>query len=157
MPSRRTLEWFSTIAHAQNVTSGGQANVSLLSLMDVSVVKGSTITRIILQFILQAQTAATLGRLNYGIVLVSQDAAAAGAFPDADITADQADWLVRGQETVLASDANDGSQLVRVYRDLRAQRVIRSADDELHFIIDQNASGMNTVFDLFTRVLVRLP
>ena len=157
MPSRRALEWFSTLADAQSVTSGSQSNNSLLSLMDTSVTKGATITRIILQLVIHLGSTAVNSRLKYGIVIVSEDAAAANAFPDADVSSDQADWLVRGAEMLRVSDANDGSQFVRVFRDLRAQRILRSADDQLHFIIDQDSSGITATYELFTRVLVRLP
>ena len=157
MPSRRSLRWFSTFADAQTVTAGGQSNNSLLSLVDSADMKGATITRMIVQLVLASGAADQIGRVKWGIVVVSEDAAVAAAFPEADFASDQADWLVRGAELVRQSDVDDGSQHVRVFRDLRAQRVIRSADDQLHFIIDKDSTTGTVNYDLFTRVLLRMP
>ena len=152
---KRTLEWFTTHARAQTVTSGGQTANSMLAL-DPLLRKGATITRIIMQLTLQGLSTGLVGICDWGIVVLNGDAVIAQAFPDADVSSDRADWLARGQESVVTSVVSDGSQLVRVFRDLRAQRVIRSEEDELHFIMDQNTSGMTVQYDLFSRILVRL-
>ena len=157
MPSGRTLRWFQTHADAQTVSSGGQSDNEVLQALGVDLRRNATITRIILSLTIRALTIDTLCRLKYGIVSVSEDAATANAFPDADAALDLADWLWRGASVIQMSDLQDGSQYVRVEADLRAQRVLRGATDETHFIIDQDSSGATTGYDLYSRILVRLP
>jgi len=157
MPSNRSLAWFTTIANAQTVTTGGQSANALLTNLDLELHKGATVTRMIVQLFLLANTIDILGRIQWGIVLVNRDAADVVVFPDPGVANDRADWLVRGAESLLMSDINDGSQAVRVSRDLRAQRMLRDRQATLQFVIDQGASGMTVTYDLFVRVLIRLP
>ena len=130
--------------------------MQVLSALATDLRKGATVTRIILELSLAANAIDIVARTKWGIVSISEDAATAAAFPDADAALDLADWLIRGASVIVSSDVNDGSQFVRVSRDYRAQRVLRGATDETHFIID-NASGVQVNFDLWTRILVRLP
>ena len=156
--ANRALQWFTSISDAQTVTSGGQSANELLAGLSDTLRKGSTITRIIMQLVLHAGTVdTTFGRVKYGIVLMNQDAVSAGAFPDADVATDNVDWLVRGAEVVSATSLTDSSQFVSVFRDLRAQRMLRTGQELLEFIIDQSTSGQVIGYDLFTRILVRLP
>ena len=157
MPTQRQLRWFQTHADAQNVTSGGQSANQLLSALTVDQRKGATITRILMHLVLEAQAIDTSGLVKYGICSMSEDAVTASAFPDADAALDLTDWLIRGAAVIRMSDTDDGAQLVRIEKDFRAQRVLRGATDETHFIIDQNTSGMSIVYHLYTRILVRLP
>ena len=158
MPQRaREVRWFQTHADAQTVTSGGQANVEVLQALSVDQRKGATVTRIILELVLGVAQIDTKCNLKWGIVSLTEDANTAGAFPDADAALDLADWLVRGASIIKMSDVDDGSQFVRVSKDYRAQRILRGATDETHFIIDQNTSGATVNWDLWTRILVKLP
>ena len=157
MPSGRTLRWFQTHADAQTVTSGGQSANELLSALTVDQRKGATITRMILQLWFRADTIDSICRVKWGIVSISEDANTASAFPDADSALDLADWLIRGAEVVLTSDVNDGSQAVRVFRDVRSQRILRGATDQTHFVVDQATSGTSVTYDVYSRILVLLP
>ena len=156
MPNSRPMEWFTTLADGQTVTSGGQSNNELLVQLAESIRKGSTITRILLQLVIHPATVNTICRLKWGMVLVNEDAASGGTFPDADQSTDRADWLARGAELVSVTDLFNGQQYARVDRDLRAQRVIRADTDEFHFIIDQDSSGATVNYSVWTRVLIRL-
>ena len=153
---RRQTEWFDTNADAQTLTTGSQSNNELLSQMVTDEVKGSTITRILMQLTLRAGTVDTVGLVKWGIVVVNGDAAAADAFPDADVASDRADWMAKGAELVVMSSLTQSHQVLRIARDLRAARIMRSEEDELHFIIDQNSSGMTINYDLWTHILVKL-
>ena len=153
----RPLRWFTTLADAQTVTSGGQSQNELLQNLSVDQRRNSTITRIILQLVLANATIDKKGGVKWGITNISEDAFTAGAFPDADVALDDTDWLVRGAEVVAMSDLQDGSQMVRVFRDIGTSRILHGASDQTHFIIDQNTSATTINYDLFTRILVRLP
>ena len=111
----------------------------------------------ILYLMLRPQATNVLGSVKFGIVSVTEDAATADAFPDADIAGDEADWLFRGAAHALMSSVNEGHQLTRVHADIGTSRVLHGATDETHFIIDQDSSGMTITYALFARVLVRLP
>ena len=153
----RALEWYTTLLGSQSVVNGGQANSSLLDNLPAGLIKGSTITRIIMRLVIRPNVVNTLCFLSFGIVLMTDEAVSASGFPDADVAADQADWIMRSRESASLVNLNDNSQWSRVAFDLRAQRVIRSANDTLQFIIDQHTSGITCTYDLFTRVLVRHP
>ena len=100
----RQLRWFQTHADGQSVTSGGQSNNELLTTLGKDIRRGSTITRMILYLMLRPQSTNTLGSVKFGVVSVTEDAATANAFPDADIAGDEADWLYRGAAHALMSN-----------------------------------------------------
>ncbi len=155
MPGR-TLKWSTAIHDAQTIAASGQNAHPLLGNLS-GTRKGATITRMLINITLGAAAVDILARLKWGVVIVNNDAALASAFPDADDSADDADWLMRDAAVVVMSDVSDGSQLVRMKYDLRAQRIIRSDQDDLRFVIDRDSPVVTTNYNLFTRVLVRLP
>ena len=155
MASRRPFLWYTSIALAQTVASGGQSNNALLSLLDSGAARGSTITRVIVKLYARSPVN-TFQTFHYGLVVVSEDAATAGAFPDTDVASDQANWYVRGFGLASATSTLDHSQYTLIEHDLRGQRILRSADDAFHFVIDQGASGSALTYDLFARVLLKL-
>jgi len=92
----------------------------------------------------------------WGLALVNADAAAALAFPDADVEGDNIRWLVRDFALNRMSNINDNSQVVMRTYDLRAQALFRSDQEELHLVVDQGAGG-GAVFHVMTRILLRVP
>ena len=152
----RAFQWFTRTTQDNSLASGGQECLNLLTNMNTGVMKSSTITRIVLRLYTRADTVAQQTFASYGVVLVNADAAAASAFPDADIDTDNVAWLVRGMHLNSADSLPDASQFQRSDYDLRAQRVLRSAQEELHFIIDQGSGG-GIFYSVHARVLMRLP
>ena len=151
----RELKWSTTIDNDNALASGSQTNIALLSNLDAANRRGSTITRIILRVTMYTDTVTTDGFLAFGIILLNNDAVAAGAFPDPNDAADNADWIMRDVLTTRMQSVSDGSQAARGNYDLRAQRLTRSAQDILHMVV--NADGVGLEFHVYARILVRLP
>jgi len=152
----RTLKWFTRIVQDGTVPASGQTCVDVLRNVEEANRKGLTITRIIMDFVTLADAVAERTECFWGIVLVNSDAAAADVFPDPATEADNVAWLGRGMHVNGTSDLLDSSNYSRTRIDLRAQRVTRSAQEELHLIIDQSSGG-GIVFNVHLRVLCRLP
>jgi len=153
----RTLKWFTTITQPVNLATGGQTNFNLLATLDSANTKGATITRIVLKIGANAPTTGAQGALTYGITTLAQEAVVAGAFPDTDVGADQVDWLVRGMLIVQGVSANGTESFDIDRHDLRAQRVLRDVQRQLHFILDASSISGGISFFFIARVLVRLP
>jgi len=154
----RAFKWATRRVVTQAVASANQVCVDLLPALNFeeALKKGSTVTRIIAQVWSRPDTINQETELSFGIAIVNSDAAAANAFPDADIEGDNVAWFLRGMHVNRVSNLNDRSQWSYSSYDLRAQRVMRSAQEELHFIFDQSSGGGIELF-LWTRVLMRLP
>jgi len=154
----RGFRWVTRIDDSQAVSSGGQTCIDLLVPYTVLVdnLKGHTITRIIMRIILEPDTTDQITSTHYGIAVVNADAAAANAFPDADIEGDNVAWLMRDFSVNRMTSLTDSSQVADRSYDIRAQRLLRSDQDELHLIVD-TSSGGGMIFRMMTRVLLRLP
>ncbi len=155
----RPVQWYSTIMPLTSLASAGQITVSLLSVATVPLarIRGSTITRIVMKLRAHSTNLATLHEVHWGIVLMNADAVAAGGFPDADDASDRADWMVRGWLSARAASLSDQSQDDVTELDLRAQRILRSEEEDLRLIMDADASGSIVQLSAFVRVLLKYP
>ncbi len=154
----RAMKWFTSFQNDLAVADNSQANVELLDGMAIGNVKGSTITRIVLDVVGRLDTVDTFKSLRWGIVQVNSDAAAANAFPDADQESDRADWMFRSQMATIQNTLSDGAQLPRVTADLRAQRIMRSEETQLHAVFDDSGTGLGGwLVSFMIRVLMKLP
>jgi len=158
MPGRR-LEWFTRFIGFTVIASGAQDSFDLYSAAALGAgdIKDSTITRMIIKIIMLPTNLVTMTELFYGIVILNQDAVTAGALPEADVTTDRADWLVRGWLAAKSANLSDITQTDRVELDLRAQRKLHSEEDALTIVYDASASGQDLQVAHFVRTLVRLP
>ena len=154
MPGR-ALKWYTTIARDQPIAAGAQANHGILGTLDVGVHKGATVTRILGRVEMGTDTLVTDGFLSFGAIILNTDAVIAGALPDPQTAADNADWLFRDELHTRMSSLSDGSQLARGVYDIRSQRILRSEQDVLHLVVA--ASGVGLEYNIFIRVLLRLP
>ena len=150
--------WSSASSSFVNIVAGAQANLLLMSnaVFPGINAKGSTITRLIVDLRVKAASVAQLNEVFWGIVMVNGDASAAGAFPEADVLGDRAGWMVRGRFMVIQDSLSDRSQWDEAKLDLRAQRIMRNEEDELHLILD-NSGGFTAQWAAFIRVLVKNP
>ena len=150
---RRQAEWFDTFIN--ETTASGQQDVQdLSSPIAQDEKKGMTIVRIIIDLTTLLVTAGTGGLLSYGIALVSNEAAAAIAYPDADDEDDMGrGWLWRARRVVSASNLNDVSMNSRLVYDIRAKRRFSSEDDGLYFIMDAGTLSSDVNTDGLIRVL----
>jgi len=154
---RRTLKWVNVESDFTALAAGSQTNLLLFNeaVFGALTVKGMTVTRLLFDLKIRSDSLAQLNQLHYGIAIVNADARAAGAFPDANDMADRANWLVRGKlENQMT--AQDTSQWTTMERDLRAQRVFRNEEEELHLIIRNSTSNVLS-WSTFTRILMKLP
>ena len=155
MPGTRQLTWSDTIAINQTTLTNATTVVSLDADMIDADKRGCTITRILYQLIVRANTVDAASNFHYGITLVHEDAVGA-SLPDADEAGDQPGWLLRKGGLVLMSSIVDGSQMYRDEGDLHAQRKYRGTSESLRFIMDQDASGITITWSLTARVLCRM-
>jgi len=156
--ARRATEWVSKDVIFTSLTSASQQTQNLYRGADVAwSVKGSTVTRILLDFEMRPSVVAQVCRIYWGIVIVNADAVAALVFPDADDMTERSDWLARGMLTATMSDVQDSSQWKGIHRDLRAQRVMRAEDDELRLVVDAGSDGFTMTWRAMIRTLVKLP
>ena len=158
MPRGRLLKWFTTLRTRQALADNSQLTFALLADLSASQTEGATITRILHEMWIHNDTVNNPKTMDWGIVLVSGEAAAASAFPDADDEDERVDWMVRGRMHAFASDLNHVQNNTHVERDLRAQRIIRDEFQSLRLILDADANGTGGFFVTFiTRVLLRMP
>ncbi len=156
MPRGRLLKWFTTLRQLQALADNSQVTFDLLTDLSASQTQGSTITRILIEMWAVNDQAGNAKALDWGMVLISGEAASAGAFPDADDEDERVDWLGRGRMHCLTAVLNENT--AHMERDLRAQRVIRDEFQQLRLIMDLDLNGTGGVFVTFiTRVLLRMP
>jgi len=154
----RGFRWVTRIRTGVVIASGNQVCSDLLVPYTTIVdnLKGYTVTRILLKLFIVPDTANQQTVTSWGIAVINADAAAASAFPDADIEGDNVRWLMRDMALNRMTDLNDKSQIVEKSYDLRAQALFRSDQDELHLIMD-NSSGGGVFHSFIARVLLRMP
>lgn len=156
---RRETEWFGLDRTTFQALAGlAQTNETLFSatLAGARFVKGTTITRMLIDIAIRADNVAQTVQLAWGITTMNADARAAGAFPEADDPSDRAGWMVRGRLITIQASLSDASQWHRKTLDIRSQRILRNEEEELQLILDnQSATDLN--FSVYVRVLVKWP
>ena len=155
----RPMEWYTKNFDFSSLASAAQNTGRLYSAQDEGLrnIKGATITRIIVDVGLRAESVAQLVRMFWGILIVSAEARIGLTLPDADDMSDRHDWLVRGRLFTIQDSLSDSSQWAWARLDLRAQRIMRSEEDELVIIFDAGSDGFTMERTAFVRTLVRLP
>ena len=157
MPNRRGVTWFDNSSVAQALPSGSQNNHDLSVNMTASDKRGCTVTRILLTLAMRPTLLDLENFLFYGIVMVSEDAAIAAAYPDPDISTDEPGWMLRDFRSIMTHDLNDPASIVTVTYDLRAQRKFTGASNSLRFLITNVAGGGTAAsYSLLSRVLCRM-
>ena len=155
----RPMQWVDSEARFGALAANAQSNLLLYNSLSLTagLVKGATITRMIVDVTGRAGSVAQINYLFWGITVVNADARSAGAFPDSDDMGETAGWLARGRLVVMADSISDASQFVHARLDLRSQRILRSEKDELHLIVDNGSSSFVVDWAAMIRVLVKLP
>jgi len=156
---RRQMQWFSVLVNPLSLASGAQVSSLVYSASTIGArfIKGATVTRQIIDLSLRSGSVAQENQLFWGVVVVNSDAAAAGAFPEADDLSDRPGWMIRGRLENKQSDLSDSSQWTRKELDIRGQRKLDSEEDELRMIFDAGTTGFTLEFSLFWRVLMKMP
>ena len=158
MASGRTLKWFTALRSHQALASAGQTSFPLLAGLPVETAKGATITRMILDMWVLPDTINVVKVMDYGVVFINEDAVAAAAFPETDNEGERPDYIHRGRVFIAANALNLPNPAGIVHKDLRAQRICRSEEDDLRLICDLDSVAAGGVFITFmSRILIRLP
>ena len=155
----RAMKWFTTLRDQQALPDAGQVNFNLSASIGQSNIKGSTITRLIIDLWTAADTLGATKITDWGIAILNTDAVVAGAFPDADNENEKIDWLVRGR--LVTEPPRTGSEFGQHGRqtlDIRSARIIRAEDTQVHLVADDPGAGGGGVFlSLMVRMLLKLP
>ena len=164
-PRRRTSSrrpqsryaWTHVITDPANVTANGQASVDLLSNSVLAETTGATIIRVVGNLWLLPGDAENSSELTYGLAMVGNDAAVAGAIPDpsTDVSFPWMHWarLIMGE----ASTLTPGGHALNIHLDIKAKRKVRDSLMELRFILDNDDGTHTFQFALGLRVLLKLP
>jgi len=157
--NRRETEWFTLQRAFADLAPDGQTNETLFNAISIGgrFIKGTTITRMIIDMTFRNQTAAQDNIATWGILVMNADARAAGAFPEADDVSDRAGWMIRAQELFNAVAVASSSDWKRTFVDLKSQRLLRTEEDELQLIIDNRSGSFTFAWAAYIRVLVKWP
>jgi len=157
--ARRGMQWYTHVAPGfATLAAGAQTNLPLYTTADVTAVaiKGSTVTRTILDIRVGGDSVAQRVFFDWGLVVINGDAAAAGVFPDPQDLSDRPGWLGRGQLTTIQGSLSDSTQEEHLKLDLRSQRVLRAEEDQYHLIVHN--SGVTIVrWYAYVRSLIKYP
>ena len=133
---RRPVQWFDQVVN-ESTASGTQDTTLLTGGITDIVKKGMTLVRTIIDMTSVLSIAGTGGLMHYGIAMVSDEAVASGAFPDADSASDEPGWIWRVMGRVIAStNLNDISMNSRLVYDIKSRRMFKTQDWDLYLIID---------------------
>ena len=103
---------------------------------------------------LNLSVAGTGGFVNMGICMIDEDAAAAGALPDANSDNEQPGWMWRTTQTVFTAVVNDRASATLVKADIRAMRKFAGDNVQLRWIANNSASGNPINVNGIIRVLL---
>ena len=156
MQRHRTTEWYSKDIGIATLATGLLATLELYSIADVTAteIKGSTITRTLLQIRMNSNSISQNNELFWGLVQVNADAAAAAAFPDPEDLSDRPGWLARGKMENIQSDLSDSSQWTMLSIDLRGQRIMRTEETE-YFLLIRNSGAFTLQWSAYVRTLIK--
>jgi len=159
MPSTREKQWFTSITPSTTLLSGAQTSIQLFNatIHGPRFIKGATVLRTLVDMKIQATAVAQQVGLFYGLAVVNEDARIAGALPEADDSADRADWMLRGRLSTIQASLSDASQWDTVRQDIRSGRTLHSEEDGLLMILDAETSGFTLSFNAFIRILMLMP
>ena len=110
-----------------------------------------TIVRTIGRYTFENQTVNVRGPVDFGLVLVTNDAEAALIFPDPNISDEQPGWWHRDR-FVIAGGAADAPESKDVFFDIRSKRKFAGEDIDAVMVINTGSSTAITVTGL-TRLL----
>ena len=156
----RPMQWYTSTQGFSTIADGATTSLLLYNAATLGTrnIKGATMTRLIIDLTIRADSVAQLAVVFWGIVVMNADAAAAAAFPDPEDMSDRAGWMVRGKSQTIQASLSDASQWDRRRMDIRSQRVLRTEEDELRLIVhNSSGSGVVAQWGPFIRVLARLP
>ena len=159
---RRRMAWTETVISTNVLGAGGQIGHRIFGPEGQLSLVGATITRILFNLSMLPETGETggdMGRLDYGMTMVDEDAATAGAFPD-PAGSDTVPWVMRDMRILVnESTVRTPQSLVVALYDLSSQRILRSARHSLYFIMDNTTiSGAITArYEIHARTLYKLP
>ena len=155
----RAVKWFTTLGNRQALASGSQNDFNLLAAVSQANMKGSTVTRMIVDMWVDADTASSHKIMDFGILWLDGDAVAANVLPDTDVETERADYILRSRMVLSAHNVNTEVRegAFRHY-DIRAQRICRADTDQLTLVVDLDSGTTGGLFlDFMIRVLIRLP
>ena len=156
----RQTEWYEDFRDFTPLVQGTSDVVRIRAAVDEGAanLKGSTVTRLIGWVAVVPTVLASVSSCAWGIIVGNSDARVVGALPNPEDISDRADWMVRDRMLVNSNSLSDSSQWARRSFDLRAQRVMRSEEDELCFVIHASATNNNTMnYAVYIRALLLLP
>ena len=132
--SKRAVEWYSRTLFNTAVAASGQSNLDLSSEVPDALKKGGTIIRTLLDLTVNANLASTTTDVSLGLVLVTADALAAGAFPDARAFQDEPGWLYKNT-CLVRGDASFAAayQGTHIKEDLRGRR--KFTGEEMRYVL----------------------
>ena len=151
---RARYEWADRINAAEtNLAAGGQANVDLIENVAAATKNGATVVRLLLWLSLRMAGANVSGEFAHGVIVVSEDAMTGGAVPDP--SQDNVAWYLY-ENGMLFSEAVTNAGSRHLSYDIRTARKLRESGSVLLHAIINNHSANAMVYNVGSRVLLRL-
>ena len=133
----RPTDWVDTVL-SLSVTSGGQANVSLITGLAPADMRGATLIRTMIRMSMSSTTIAGAWgttQMNMGIGITDQEAFAAGVLPDPNVSGDKParGWVWRSAMGISQDNNGSGAIIFDERADVRGSRKIENG--ELYLIV----------------------
>ena len=131
---RRASEWEDT--QINETVDADQQFSNLTTSMADDLKKGLTLVRTIIDLTVAQTVAGTGANMAMGIYLAGTDAISALVFADPASSGEQPGWVWRKNVSSVTSLANDASQFVHVFADLKAKRRFPGEDYDMVLVLD---------------------
>ncbi len=155
--NRRGLIWADFSTERQSLAAAtGSTHPVVITADGGASLRNYTITRIIHKVTIIPDAANVTANVYHALVLVNSDAAAAGSFPDPQTMTEQPGWIYRDMTTVATPSAGASNVEPETY-DIRGQRLFRNQELGLYFIIRNEAAAIGVQYNVYTRVLCKMP
>jgi len=153
---RRSTRWYEAIQGETTIAAGVTVFTVLTANMPTAVIRGSTVTRMILDIRVHPVSLTTFTEVFWGVCVVNNAAVASAAVPDPGIV-DSTDWLVHGRLNTRSGNLSANAGDDRVMLDIRAQRVLRATTDRLILVYHNIIGGAGAGRSHFIRTLMKHP
>ena len=148
--------WDNSVINTSLNGANAFANLALDSGVPDDEKKGATVTRCLGELWINLVVSGNGDVVSGGIVLVGDDALAAGSLPDLEVSTDEYSWYWWfAQVPVFTSNPQDYSQVMRVRFDLRGQRKYPSEEHTFVLILVKGGVAININVDGYVRTLFK--
>ena len=142
--ARRAVEWFDFQINLTVAGSGGQNTVNLTANLQDDEKKGMTLVRTLIQLAAMPIATGAGSVLAMGIVMIEDDALAAGSVPEPGDNIQKPGWLWKTLFSSSTAVVNARADATLIKEDLRGMRKFAASGSDL-VLVAENIQGTVTV------------